>query len=112
MKIKLLFDQNISYRIVKHLLDVFLESKQVKMVGLENKTDIEIWQYAKNNDYIIVTFDADFYDIGLVNDFPPKILWLRTGNLATIEIAEKLNSDVTNISDFLKNTEQGCMEIY
>ena len=91
---------------------VFLESRQVKMLGLENQDDIKIWQYAKTNAYTIVTFDADYYDISLIKGFPPKILWLRTGNLTTNEIAEKLNFQILEIFDFLKNTEQSCMEIY
>jgi len=112
MNIKLLFDQNISYRIIKCLSVVFSESKQVRAIGLDNQDDVEIWQYAKNNDYTIVTFDADFYDISLIKGFPPKILWLRTGNLTTMQIAEKLNSYFLDIFNFLKTTEQSCMEIY
>ena len=112
MNIKLLFDQNISYRIVKSLSPVFSESRQVKTVGLENQNDIEIWQYAKDNAYTIVTFDADFYDISLIKGFPPKVLWLRTGNLTTLEIAEKLNLQILDVFDFLKSADQSCMEIY
>ena len=57
---KLLFDQNISFRIIKQLERVFPGSKQVKELGLENTSDIEIWEYAKINNFVIVTFDADF----------------------------------------------------
>jgi predicted nuclease of predicted toxin-antitoxin system len=57
---KLLFDQNISFRIVSKLKDTFSEAQQVRELGLENSTDREIWEYAKRNDYTVVTFDADF----------------------------------------------------
>lgn len=60
---KLLFDQNISFRIVSKLKDTFPEAQQVRELGLENSTDREIWEYAKRNDYTVVTFDADFYDM-------------------------------------------------
>ncbi|MAQ40800.1 DUF5615 family PIN-like protein [Mesonia oceanica] len=56
---KLLFDQNISFRILKLLPENFSKSNQVRIVGLEGKKDIEIWQYAKKNNYAIVSFDAD-----------------------------------------------------
>jgi predicted nuclease of predicted toxin-antitoxin system len=112
MNIRLLFDQNISYRILKNLPVIFSESKQVRMLGLENQDDIKIWQYAKNNDFIVVTFDADFYDISLIKGYPPKILWLRSGNLTTQEIHEKLMVNILDIIDFIKNEEQSCMEIY
>ena len=39
---KLLFDQNISFRIISKLQDVFPEAKQVRELGLENSTDREI----------------------------------------------------------------------
>ncbi len=59
---KLLFDQNISFRIKGKIASEYQNSTQVREVGLENATDKEIWEYAKVNDYVIVTFDSDFYD--------------------------------------------------
>lgn len=43
---KLLIDQNISFRIVSALESDFPGTVQVKSAGLENKTDLEIWNYA------------------------------------------------------------------
>lgn len=60
---KLLFDQNISFRIVKLIQDKFPDTVQVRELRLEGKSDFEIWNYAKVNDFTIVTFDADFYDL-------------------------------------------------
>lgn len=80
---KLLFDQNISFRIIKKLEDFFPEASQVRICGLENKSDREILEYAKDNNYSIVTFDADFYDLTVLNGHPPKIIWLRLGNTST-----------------------------
>ena len=60
------------------------------MVGLHNRNDAEIWQFAKQNGFTIVTFDADFFDISILRGHPPKVIWLRTGNLATSEIAERI----------------------
>ncbi len=57
---KLLFDQNISFRLLRKIEVQFPEAKQVKEVGLENSTDMQIWEYAKVNHFTIVTFDADF----------------------------------------------------
>lgn len=78
---KLLFDQNISFRIVKKLEDVFPEAKQVAQLNLYNSSDIEIWNFAKENDFAIVTFDSDFIDISTLKGHPPKIVWLRYGNI-------------------------------
>lgn len=59
---KLLFDQNISYKLVRKLDGVFANCAHVSNVGLVNSTDISIWNFAKDNNYCIVTFDYDFID--------------------------------------------------
>lgn len=60
---KLLFDQNISFRVSKKLQSSFPNCGQVRELHLEGKSDREIWDFAKREKYTIVTFDADFYDL-------------------------------------------------
>jgi len=111
---RLLFDQNISYRIVSKLSDCYPGSRQVNALRLTNAEDIDIWDYARKNDYVIVTYDADFYDIGLLNGCPPKIVWLRTGNLTTNQIADLLRKRLQRITDFCSQPElkdKACLVI-
>jgi len=42
--------------------------------------DMDIWNYALDNGYIIITKDNDFVDLLELNGFPPKIVLLKTGN--------------------------------
>lgn len=102
---KLLFDQNISYRIIRELDLHFEGSVQVRQIGLENCTDTEIWTYARDHDYSIVTFDSDFADIATVYGHPPKIIWLRTGNTATVAIAFIMNKKAEMIKDFITKVD-------
>lgn len=108
---KLLFDQNISFRIVKLIQDKFPDTVQVRELRLEGKSDFEIWNYAKVNDFTIVTFEADFYDFSNLYGHPPKIIWLRTGNTRTINIASLLNSKANLINTFFDDQEISCLEI-
>jgi predicted nuclease of predicted toxin-antitoxin system len=111
---RLLFDQNISFRITKKIQVFFSECKHVSDCGLSDKEDSEIWQYAKRNEYIIVTFDSDFYDISIINGHPPKILWIRSGNLTTTEIAQLLIDNQEAIQSFIENDEFkdiACLEL-
>lgn len=108
---KILFDQNISFRLLKRLEDVFPYSEQVRTVGLENSTDQEIWNFAKDKAYTIVTFDSDFYDFSLVWGYPPKIVWIRTGNKTTNEIESILRKHQKNIELFILDNELACLEI-
>ena len=111
---KLLFDQNISFRLVNHIADVFPGSKHVSDAGLLNCEDQEIWLFAKNNGFVIVTFDSDYYDIALINGCPPKVIWLRTGNITTREIAVLLLKNSKSIDSFVNepdNADMACFEI-
>ena len=63
---------------------------------------------------IIVTFDSDFYNISLIKGHPPKIIWIRTGNLTTAEIAEILCQRKVDIEHFLFKEaykDLSCIEI-
>ena len=110
----MLFDQNISFRITSKLVDIFPKCKHVSDCGLMNSEDSDIWNYARKNNYTIVTFDSDFYDISLINGHPPKIIWIRTGNLTTKEIAKLIAYNKETIDKFLVNDEFkniSCLEI-
>ncbi|MDR1222603.1 MAG: DUF5615 family PIN-like protein [Tannerella sp.] len=109
---KLLFDQNISFRILRLLPEDFAGCQQVRSVGLNDCNDVEIWRYAKQNGFTVVTFDADFFDISILKGFPPKIIWLRTGNLTTSDIAERIILNSLNIASFIDNPDQSCLEIF
>ncbi len=111
---KLLFDQDISFRILSKIKVNFPDAKQVRQLGIENYADIEIWKFAKENEFTIVTFDADFYDLSNLKGYPPKIVWLRFGNTKTDFIADIINSKNLIIKDFISSLEYSeiaCLEI-
>ena len=57
---KLLFDHNLSPRLVNRLAELFPESTHVYLLGMDQVDDREIWNHAKNNDFTIVTRDSDY----------------------------------------------------
>ncbi len=58
---KLLLDENLSDKIVPKIIDLYPNSTHVKALGLTNTDDSIIWDYAKENDYVIVSKDSDFH---------------------------------------------------
>jgi predicted nuclease of predicted toxin-antitoxin system len=84
--VKLLFDENLSHRLVEALRDLYPGSTHVRSVGLDKAADRTIWSYAVEHDYVIVTKDSDFPEQALIYDAPPKILWLQLGNCSTEQI--------------------------
>jgi len=109
---KLLFDQNISYRITKQIIDIFPESKQVRELGLENHTDKSIWEFAKEKGFTIVTFDGDFYDFSLIWGYPPQVIWIRSFNQTTKNIEKLLRMHHLAVEQFILEEDLGCIEIY
>lgn len=83
----------------------------MRHLGLENASDLEIFEYAKRHRYAVVTFDADFVDLNVIKGFPPKIIWLKTGNLTTKSIADLINRNVVAIQNFLQSEEDEILEI-
>ena len=108
---KLLFDQNISQRILKVLPEIYNGSTHVKMEGLINLPDRVIWGFAKKNGFIIVTQDSDFNEINSLLGFPPKIIWIRTGNLKTQVIINILIDNYLDILKFIDDENFGVYEI-
>lgn len=73
--------------------------------------DIDIWNYAKNNDLIIVTNDDDFVDLVNVKGFPPKVILLRTGNQSRLFLSNLLIQRKPEIELLEKSNETGLLEI-
>lgn len=97
---KLLFDQNLSPRLPKILADVFPNSVHVREIGFVKATDTEIWNYAKANDFIIVSKDTDFQQRSLLFGHPPKVVWIRVGNCPVKTIEDLLRKHSVSIHTF------------
>ena len=109
---KLLFDQNLSFKLCRLLVDVFPDSNQIRLLGMAEADDRNIWEYAKANDFILVSQDADFADMATLYGPPPKVIWLRCGNQATIEIEKRLRDHADSIATFEQDDAAACWEIY
>ncbi len=77
---KLLFDENLSPKLPRLLAAQYPGSLHLRDCGLKGATDEEIWEYARDNGFAIVSKDSDFYQRSLFYSYPPKFVWLRIGN--------------------------------
>lgn len=74
--------------------------------------DIEIWEFAKQNQLTILTHDDDFEKLLLLKGAPPKVIILKTFNKKTKQIAELLVSKKEIIESFISTNELMILEIY
>ena len=109
---KLLFDQNLSFKLCRQLADIFPNSNQIRLLGMEQAADRAIWEYAKANDFILVSQDVDFADMATLYGPPPKVIWLRCGNRPTKEIERRLRDHAEAIAAFEQDEAAACWEIY
>ena len=97
---KILLDQNRSYKLVPAIAGLFPGSAHVRDVGLAEATDAEVWEYARVNSFVIASKDDDFHQRSFLYGAPPKVIWLRVGNCSTKRILECLRARVADILAF------------
>jgi predicted nuclease of predicted toxin-antitoxin system len=78
---------------------------------LESATDQEIWDFAKDNGYAIVSKDADFHHMSFTFGAPPKTIWLKLGNCSTRQIAVCISRNLSAIAAFLDENDSALMVI-
>ena len=111
---KFLLDSNVSWRLVSVIKEHFGECVHVDNISelIFPAKDTEIWQYAKDNGYTIITRDNDFNNLINIRGFPPKIIWLRAGNCDRKSTADLLIRSKQAILELLQSEENGLLEIF
>ena len=109
---KLLRDQNLSHRLVRALSDDYPDSSHVAYLSMGTAVDIDIWTYAQEHGYAVVTQDADFHEYSLLHGGPPLVIWLKCGNQRKQVILDKLRHAKTSIEQAVMDSEIWCLEIY
>jgi len=97
---KLLFDENLSHKLVRLLEDLFPNSIHVRDVGLKAADDPLVWEYAKDNNLILISKDADMHQRSFMFGPPPKVIWVRLGNCSTSDVEELLRNNCEAIRAF------------
>lgn len=108
---KLLLDENLSRRLVPLLQERYPGSSQVALIGLERADDRTIWQYAKDNGFVIVTRDADFEELSTFLGQPPQVIWLRVPNQSKAAVLELLVTQQDAIASTLLDQHHACIEL-
>lgn len=108
---KLLFDENLSHKLVSILSDLFPESLHVRDVELKASDDPAVWQYAKEFGLILVSKDADMHQRSFLFGYPPKIVWVRLGNCSTRQVAELLRRNASTIRTFYEDDDAAFLSL-
>lgn len=106
---KLLFDENLSPKLVGLLQAEYPGSTQVRDVELVGQPDSRIWDHARNNGFVIVPKDDDFRQRSFLQGAPPKVVWLQVGNAGTQPIAVLLRNEMARLRSFAEEDESSLL---
>jgi len=110
--VKLLFDQNLSPKLVKRLADLYPNSNHVYHLGIDLVPDKEMREYARREGYVIVTKDSDFSDLCILLGFPPKVIWIRRGNCSSNDIEAILRDHQPDIEALGRDEVIGILTLF
>lgn len=108
---KLIFDQNLSRHLVDRVRDVFPDSTHVIVQGLQTSTDRDVWEYAREHGFVIVSKDSDFRQLAFLYGPPPKVIWLRVGNISTAQVLQFILDRTEAIESFAGNEDEALLVI-
>ncbi|MEK6321218.1 MAG: DUF5615 family PIN-like protein [Acidobacteriota bacterium] len=112
LTVKLLFDQNLSPRLVRRLADLHQGSSHVFSLGIDQLSDDEVWERARQDGYTIVTKDSDFSDLSVLRGFPPKVIWVRLGNCTTQQIEDLIRNNNEAVTAFESDQTLGLLSLF
>ena len=56
----------------------------------QQSSDSELWMHARQHDWTILTRDTDFFDRIMLEGSPPKVIWVRLGNIRKADLESLL----------------------
>ena len=108
---RLLFDQNLSHRLISQLRDLHPGSEHVRNIGLRSVEDISIWEYAQENDLTIVSKDTDFRHRSVSYGQPPKVIWIGLGNCTTAQVEFVFRRHHNEVVSFSTDERRSLLEL-
>ncbi len=111
---RLLIDQNLSPKLCRWF-EEFIEVEQclhVRDMDMSYTPDFQIWEWARQHDWLLVSKDVDFVDLSVLRGAPPKLIWTRFGNCSVAETKRRFIAAWSQIVALPLNAEKTYVEIW
>lgn len=109
---KLLLDANLPHRMLPHLAQAFPGSEQLSALGLASAPDREIWDFARDHGFVLISKDSDFQEFATLYGAPPKVIWLKCGNRTRQYIVDLLLRHAADIRAFDSDADATVAEVW
>lgn len=97
----ILIDENLPRSLGDQLGETCVHASEIAAQA----SDTELWQYARERNWIILTRDTDFFDRLILSGNPPKVVWVRLGNLRKSELIEVLRTKWKAIRKLIESAD-------
>lgn len=74
-----------------------------------------IWEYAKANDFAIITYDEDYEGLSQLRGWPPKVILIRPGNLSNQQVINLIELNADAITEFINKRDangRGLLKLF
>lgn len=105
----LLLDHNLSFRLKRLLLGLFDEIHTVADLEMNETEDLDIWRYARERGWAVMSKDGDMAGMALLYGAPPKVIRLRIGNGPWRSAAEVVLEHIEAVRAFLADSEESLL---
>ena len=102
---RFLVDNNLSPKVAEVLSEYFPDYVHIVALRMDTGSDEQIWLHAKQHKFTILSKDNDFEAKSRLLGCPPKVVQMKCGNLKTGQILSILRSHISELSEFLADTE-------
>lgn len=82
----------------------FLATHTDNLPNKQFTTDKEILDFAKSNDFIVITKDLDFLDSFILNNIPEKLLLITTGNIKNRKLLDLFRNNINTIVELFEKS--------
>ena len=108
---RLLFNNNLSHRLISDLADTYPNSLHIRDIGPENAADTDIWDYARDHGLVIVTKDRDYREMSRTRGHLPKAILIMLRNCSTATVATLLCHHQTDLRSFQLDKDRALLRI-
>jgi len=110
--VKVICDVHISFKVVRFLISMNVESVHVNDILDGDKTeDQDICSYADKYEFTVLTKDSDFRNSHFIQGTPSRLLKINLGNLSTKQLIKILEKNLDLLIEKFEKTSC-CIELF
>ena len=106
MTLRFVIDAQLPPMLVRWFAAQGYQASHVFELDLNDASDRAIWRHAQSVGAVIVSKDADFAQLSIIDPSGPPVIWIRLGNMTTAVLIQALEQVVPILVAGLESGER------